>query len=125
MKKQWWRIGIGLAVVAGVVAVAAFGYVANAKQKAAIAAQAMETVTIPVRGMHCESCQQKIETALRQVPGVSDIQIDLAAETVRMTYDKNKIVLPALVETIQKQGFTPEVPSENLLQVIDVQVKFN
>ena len=37
-----------------------------------------------VEGMDCASCARKIETALARVPGVSDVSVSAAAETLRL-----------------------------------------
>jgi P-type Cu+ transporter len=33
-------------------------------------------ITIPVTGMHCASCQSRVQHALTQTPGVSDASVN-------------------------------------------------
>lgn len=48
---------------------------------------APQKVRYRVQGMDCASCARKIETALTRVPGVSDINITTATETLRLRVD--------------------------------------
>jgi Cd2+/Zn2+-exporting ATPase len=45
---------------------------------------APQKIRYRVRGMDCASCARKIEAALTRVPGVSDISISNATETLRL-----------------------------------------
>jgi Cd2+/Zn2+-exporting ATPase len=48
---------------------------------------APQKIRYHVQGMDCGSCARKIETALTRVPGVSDINITTATETLRLRVD--------------------------------------
>lgn len=48
---------------------------------------APQKIRYRVQGMDCGSCARKIETALTRVPGVSDINITTATETLRLRVD--------------------------------------
>jgi Cd2+/Zn2+-exporting ATPase len=48
---------------------------------------APQKIRYRVQGMDCGSCARKIETALTRVPGVSDIAISTATETLRLRVD--------------------------------------
>jgi len=41
-------------------------------------------VTISIEGMHCGSCVGRVETALRDVDGVEDVSVNLAAESAQI-----------------------------------------
>lgn len=90
--------------------------------KKVVPVSAMSTVTIPVKGMSCESCQKNIEMDVSKLPGVSQVSVDLEKETATVTYDKDRIVIQAIVETIAKLGFDAKVPTEQALQVIDMKI---
>jgi Cd2+/Zn2+-exporting ATPase len=51
------------------------------------ASVAPQKIRYRVEGMDCGSCARKIETALTRVPGVSDINITTATETLRLRVD--------------------------------------
>jgi Zn2+/Cd2+-exporting ATPase len=48
---------------------------------------APQKIRYRVQGMDCASCARKIETGLTRVPGVSDIAISTATETLRLRVD--------------------------------------
>jgi copper chaperone len=45
------------------------------------------TATYPVRGMSCGHCVAAVSAELRTLPGVRDVQIDLASGDVTVTSD--------------------------------------
>ena len=47
----------------------------------------MAATTYSVPGMTCEHCGAAVDAAVRRVPGVADVAVDLAAKEVRVTGD--------------------------------------
>ena len=47
---------------------------------------AAETVRLSIRGMHCASCVQRVESALKAVPGVREARVNLASEEASVDY---------------------------------------
>ena len=45
------------------------------------------TTAYTVTGMTCEHCVRAVSTEVRQVPGVRDVQVDLATGRVAITSD--------------------------------------
>lgn len=39
---------------------------------------------ITIEGMRCAHCSSNVEKALREIPGVSDVVVDLAAKTATL-----------------------------------------
>ncbi len=37
----------------------------------------MSSTTLSIKGMHCEGCAENVERALRNVPGVATVSIDI------------------------------------------------
>jgi len=70
---------------------------------------ALQTLTLPVRGMHCASCQARIERALGKMEGVDLAVVNLAAETLALTYDPAVVDIKAVAERVAGLGFTLEV----------------
>ena len=83
------------------------------------------SVTLPVKGMTCASCQATVTEGLLKLPGVLAVDVSLADETARIKYDRDRIIVQSLVETIEKLGYESQVPTENQLQVIDFKMKIN
>jgi len=68
----------------------------------------MQTDTLFVTGMQCGGCPIKLSLALRQVPGVDNVQISLASGEVTIVYDDTLTSPAALLETIIRTGFGAE-----------------
>ena len=45
----------------------------------------METRSIAVTGMSCEHCARAVRSEIGKLPGVADVDVDVAAGTVRIT----------------------------------------
>ncbi|MCX4471928.1 Copper chaperone CopZ [Micromonospora sp. MW-13] len=48
----------------------------------------MATHTYTVIGMTCSHCVNSVSTEIRQIPGVTDVQVDLASGAVTVTSDR-------------------------------------
>lgn len=46
----------------------------------------MHTTSLSITGMSCGSCRNHVDAALRAVAGVTQVQVDLAAGTARITH---------------------------------------
>jgi copper chaperone len=57
-------------------------------------------VTIPVTGMTCGSCCNKIEGAVAALDGVVKVKADHAKGTTTVVYMKDKVTVDKIVETI-------------------------
>ena len=71
----------------------------------------MQTRTIRVGGMTCVNCQKRIEKKLKSLAGVSDVSVDYAAGTAKVTYDEAAITLVPITSAIESLGYT--TPEEN------------
>lgn len=66
-------------------------------------------LSLPVEGMTCASCVSRVERALRKVPGVSDVSVNLATEAA--TVSGTGLAREALVKAITDAGYeVPAVP---------------
>lgn len=61
------------------------------------------TTTISVEGMSCGHCEQTVEEALRDVPGVTDATADREDERARVDGDAD---VASLVEAVEAAGYT-------------------
>ncbi|MCF7646397.1 heavy metal translocating P-type ATPase [Bacillus subtilis] len=68
-----------------------------------------ETVSLPVEGMTCASCVGSIERALKAVPGVETVSVNLATERANITTDST-VPRVRLIEAIEKAGYS--VPAQ-------------
>ncbi|GHU55468.1 copper chaperone CopZ [Clostridia bacterium] len=63
----------------------------------------MEKSIINVEGMMCEHCVKAVTGAVSPLDGVAKVDVDLAAKTVTVEYDK--ISLEKIKEAIEEQGY--------------------
>jgi Cu+-exporting ATPase len=54
-------------------------------------------LSLPVEGMTCASCAGRVERALRQVPGVTDAHVNLAAERVEVEGSATPVALAGAI----------------------------
>jgi copper ion binding protein len=60
--------------------------------------------TLGVRGMTCGNCVRHVEKAVRDVPGVRDVAVDLEGGQVRVTHAAGADV-DAMVKAIDEAGY--------------------
>jgi Cu+-exporting ATPase len=74
-------------------------------------ARVTETARIGIVGMTCDSCVQKVEGALRGLPGVKEVSVDRAQALATVTYDDSVINVPAMHDALLKSGYKPVAES--------------
>ncbi|HEY7026639.1 MAG TPA: heavy metal translocating P-type ATPase [Gemmatimonadales bacterium] len=75
---------------------------------------ANETIELRVTGMHCASCQSRVQRSLAEQPGVVDASVNLILNTAAVTFDPAATSPERLVQAIRATGYESEVPrSEN------------
>ncbi|WP_090564050.1 heavy metal translocating P-type ATPase [Belnapia rosea] len=61
------------------------------------------TLSLPIAGMTCATCAQRVERALSRVPGVLGARVNLATERAAV---EGGAPLPALVEAVTRAGYS-------------------
>lgn len=72
--------------------------------------------TLPIKGMHCASCANIIETSLKEIQGVHDASVNFGTETAKVIFDDAETNLHSLSEHIEPLGYTltmPEMPNDS------------
>lgn len=69
-----------------------------------------ESLTLPVLGMTCASCQHHVEAALRATEGVEEAQVDLMGHRATILFDPEITSGPALIESIRSAGYDAVLP---------------
>ena len=62
-------------------------------------------LNLKVKGMTCEHCVHTVRTAVLQVEGVEDVNIDLASGSVNVTASEN-VPVDKIKEAIHQRGYT-------------------
>ena len=75
-----------------------------------MAAPATESLTLPILGMTCASCQHHVEEALRATAGVESAHVDLMAHRASVVFDPAMAAPEQLVEAIRGAGYDAVLP---------------
>ncbi len=60
---------------------------------------------LKVEGMSCEHCRAAVETALKTLDGVNEVEVQLETGTVTVDYDEGRGAEEELSEAIQNAGY--------------------
>jgi Cu+-exporting ATPase len=71
----------------------------------------IEQATLGVEGMRCHHCTLAVEQALRRLPGVREVKVDLAAKHVEVFYMSESISLQDIIRAINEAGYEATVAS--------------
>ncbi len=64
------------------------------------------TAMIKIGGMHCASCVKTIEVAVKELPGIFDVNVNLATEKAKVEYDPNLVDMDDIKRGIEEFGYT-------------------
>lgn len=64
----------------------------------------MTTATYAIKGMTCGHCVNSVSTELGRLPGVTDVQVDLAAGTATVTGDR-PLALQTVHAAVDEAGY--------------------
>ena len=78
-----------------------------------------------VQGMFCESCKGKIEKAVKKVPGVVSVDVNIETNEMLVKYSENNESIQQTLAVVKDLGYTPGLKSNSgKLQVLDFNVTF-
>ncbi|MGC6367399.1 MAG: heavy-metal-associated domain-containing protein [Candidatus Marinamargulisbacteria bacterium] len=78
-----------------------------------------------VAGMYCDSCRVKVETAVKALPGVQSVALDLESGEMKVVYNKSQETIQETLAAVKELGYTPGLKSNSgKLQVMDFNVTF-
>ena len=63
------------------------------------------SLSLPIEGMTCASCVGRVDRALRQVPGVVDVAVNLASERAQVRAISRPDLAGDLVEAVRQAGY--------------------
>ena len=66
---------------------------------------ANQNVTIPIGGMTCAACAQRVEKAIKKLEGVESAAVNFATEKATVTYRPQEVRMSAIREAITKAGY--------------------
>jgi Cu+-exporting ATPase len=62
-------------------------------------------ITLNIGGMSCASCVRRIENGLKDLPGVSEASVNLAAERARLVFDAHIVTLEDIRKKVEDLGY--------------------
>lgn len=65
----------------------------------------MKTITIPIKGMHCRSCELLIEDELKTIPGITKAVASQKKACALIDYNSSELKVEEISEAIAKAGF--------------------
>ena len=71
----------------------------------------LASVTIPVEGMTCFTCELTVESSLKRLPGVQDADAKVTEQAAYVRYDPARVSLDTLIAAINKTGYKARRPS--------------
>jgi Cu+-exporting ATPase len=74
------------------------------------------TLTLPIEGMSCATCALRVERALRAVPGVRQVQVNLATDSAAVEAAPS-VAAETLQRAVEQAGYA--VPRETVALAID------
>src|SRR3972149_1864587 len=69
-------------------------------------------IPIPVAGMSCAACVNKVEKVLKRLPGVEDARANLAAASAGLRYDPEQVSFGDVEKAVTGIGY--EVPWDRI-----------
>lgn len=67
-------------------------------------------VRLQLQGAHCDACRHSIETALKDVPGVTDVSVNMALREADVS---GEVKLAALIDAIEKAGYGASLATDD------------
>lgn len=66
---------------------------------------AKEVKTLNVEGMSCSHCENSVKKSVGALNGVDNVSVDLKAKKVTIEFDREKVSIETIKDTIEDQGY--------------------
>jgi P-type Cu+ transporter len=80
----------------------------------------MSTLELPITGMTCASCANRIERKLNKLDGVS-ATVNYATEKARVEFDPGAVAPDQLVEAVEAAGYSAALPASEPAAAVDAE----
>ncbi len=71
--------------------------------------ETLESVALPIAGMTCWRCAQKLEKALKAMAGVKEAVVNFDRREAFISYDPSRVSICQFIDAIRNEGFEPGV----------------
>ncbi|WP_226659992.1 copper chaperone CopZ [Pseudalkalibacillus hwajinpoensis] len=65
----------------------------------------MEQTTLKIEGMTCDHCKAAVTNSLKELEGVSEVEVDVKAGTAKVAYDSSSVSISEMNEAVEEQGY--------------------
>ncbi|MBN2467908.1 MAG: copper ion binding protein, partial [Deltaproteobacteria bacterium] len=65
----------------------------------------VQTIPVAITGMSCASCALAVERALKDLPGIKDVEVNFAVERASVSFDDRTVAAADVVEKIRDAGY--------------------
>ena len=62
---------------------------------------------IRIEGMHCHRCEMAIQKALKQFPGVYEVEVDFNSGQASVLYSRGAVTAKQLMDAVAAAGYRP------------------
>ena len=76
------------------------------ENRAELATPEQSVTELTVDGMTCGNCARHVDKAIRSVPGVNDVAVDLSGKKAKVSYDPAVATTEAMAQAVKKAGYT-------------------
>ncbi len=66
----------------------------------------MKKTTVPIKGMHCRSCELLIEEELSSIPGVSKVSVSEKSACAEICYESDNLQVNQIEDAVIKAGYS-------------------
>jgi copper chaperone CopZ len=60
---------------------------------------------IKIEGMHCHKCENTIQKALLQQPGVHEVEVDFNSGQASVLFDNGSVTVKQLMDAVTEAGY--------------------
>ncbi|MFW6323983.1 MAG: copper ion binding protein, partial [Desulfovibrionales bacterium] len=68
-----------------------------------------------IKGMSCAACSNRLQRVLAATEGVRDVSVNLASESMDITWNPDKLTPDQIAEKVKQTGFEVVVPSSTVM----------
>ncbi|MFK3961700.1 copper chaperone CopZ [Guptibacillus hwajinpoensis] len=65
----------------------------------------MEQTTLKIEGMTCDHCKAAVTTALQELEGVSEVNVNVEEGTAKVAYNASSVSVSDMNEAVEEQGY--------------------
>ncbi|WP_224336497.1 heavy metal translocating P-type ATPase [Haloprofundus halobius] len=74
----------------------------------------MQRVRIEVRGMSCSNCSSTVTSAVEELDGVGEVNVNYATDEGTVEYDPDRVSLAEVYDAIERSGYDPVAEEVNV-----------